>query len=169
MSIKLAIAGRPPIELYDENITLGSDPGCTVSFPEASGVKSKHAVIRMIAGRWLVEIREGESIFDGDTEPKRNVLAEPWRCHSSDGNRSGDYISARSERGTIVTIAIAFSVFSTAAAQMSPAYMLQFLCTVCFARVFSASCLPSPVTCGLLPRRFSRLPSLSPSASMIPT
>lgn len=77
MSIKLAVVGRPPIVLDDENISLGSDPGCSVSFPDLSDVKPKHAIIRMIAGRWLIEVRQAESVFIGGTEPKRMHWLSP--------------------------------------------------------------------------------------------
>lgn len=71
MSIKLAVAGHPAIDISDETITLGSDPSCTVSVAESSGAMPKHAVIRKIAGRWLIEVRDGETIFVGNSEPKR--------------------------------------------------------------------------------------------------
>lgn len=71
MSIKLAVAGRPQIVLDDENISLGSDPGCSVAFPDHADVKPKHAVIRSIAGRWLIEVRQAESVFIGTSDPKR--------------------------------------------------------------------------------------------------
>lgn len=71
MSIKLAVAGHPAIDVSDETIALGSDPSCTVCLPESSGAMPKHAVIRKIAGRWLIEVRDGEAIFVGDSEPKR--------------------------------------------------------------------------------------------------
>lgn len=76
MPITLAIAGRSPIELDEENITLGSDPSCAVTFPQSSGVLPKHAVIRTIAGRWLVEVREAESVIVAG-EPKRLFWLNP--------------------------------------------------------------------------------------------
>lgn len=77
MSIKLAVAGRPHINLSEENITLGSDPSCAVSFPESSGLMPKHAVIRKIAGRWLIEVREADAIFVGGPDPKRLFWLNP--------------------------------------------------------------------------------------------
>ena len=77
MSIKLSIAGRPTIALSDETITLGSDPSCSVSLPESSGALPKHAVIRKIAGRWLIEVRDAEAVFVGDAEPKRLFWLNP--------------------------------------------------------------------------------------------
>ena len=77
MSIKLAVAGRSPIELADESISLGSDPTCTVTFPMMRDVKPKHAVIRMIAGRWLIEVREAEAVYVGGPEPKRLFWLNP--------------------------------------------------------------------------------------------
>jgi len=71
MSIKLAVAGRRQIVLDAENISLGSDPGCSVTFPDHADVKPKHAIIRSIAGRWLIEVRQAESVFIGTSDPKR--------------------------------------------------------------------------------------------------
>ena len=71
MSIKLAVAGRPPIVIEDEYITLGNGPGCSVTFPETPDVKSKHAIIHLVAGRWLLEAREADSVFVGSNDPKR--------------------------------------------------------------------------------------------------
>ncbi len=74
MPIKLAITGRPAIEIDVENITIGSDRSCTVAFDDST-VMPKHAVIRKIAGRWLIEVRDAASIFVGGpfghTKPKR--------------------------------------------------------------------------------------------------
>jgi hypothetical protein len=77
MSIKLAIALRPLMEVEEENITLGTDPSCTVALPESSGAKPKHAVIRKIAGRWLIEVREAESFLIAGSEPKRLHWLQP--------------------------------------------------------------------------------------------
>ena len=74
MPIKLAISGRPAIEIDVENITIGSDRSCTVAFDDST-VMPRHAVIRKIAGRWLIEVREAPAVFIGGpfghTEPKR--------------------------------------------------------------------------------------------------
>ncbi len=71
MSIRLEIDGDSVVEFDDETITLGSDPGCTVPFPSRAGLALKHAVIRRIAGRWIVEVREADSIQVGDAAPTR--------------------------------------------------------------------------------------------------
>ncbi|WP_010582215.1 FHA domain-containing protein [Schlesneria paludicola] len=63
MPIKLFFAGRPPIELRNEQITLGSGPACTVNLPASDHVRSNHVVIRLIDGRWIMEVREAESFF----------------------------------------------------------------------------------------------------------
>ena len=71
MSIRLEIDGDSVVEFDEETIILGSDPSCTVTFPSMAGLELKHAVIRRIAGRWLVEVREADSIQVGDAEPSR--------------------------------------------------------------------------------------------------
>ena len=74
MAITLAITGRPAIEIDVENITIGSDRNCTVAIDDST-VMPRHAVIRKIAGRWLIEVREAPAIFVGGpfghTESKR--------------------------------------------------------------------------------------------------
>lgn len=77
MSMRLEIDGQAVIEFEEENIVLGSDPACTVPFPATAGLAPKHAVIRKIAGRWIVEVRGGDSIQVGDAEPTRMHWLSP--------------------------------------------------------------------------------------------
>jgi hypothetical protein len=77
MSIRLEIDGQAVIEFEEENIVLGSDPACTVPFPASAGLAPKHAVIRKIAGRWIVEVRGGDTIQVGDAEPARMHWLNP--------------------------------------------------------------------------------------------
>lgn len=71
MSIRLEINGDSVVEYEDDTITLGSDESCTVSFPPAEDLAPKHAVIRKIAGRWLVEVRDAAFIQVSDEPPSR--------------------------------------------------------------------------------------------------
>lgn len=71
MPIKLAITGRPLVVLDETCITLGSAAGCSVTFDDLPEVRPKHAVIRSVAGRWLLEVRDAKSILIGGSEPKR--------------------------------------------------------------------------------------------------
>lgn len=77
MSIRLELDGQTVVEFEEENILLGSDPGCTVPFPAGKGLAPKHAVIRKIAGRWIVEVRGGDSIQIGDLAPSRMHWLNP--------------------------------------------------------------------------------------------
>ena len=74
MPIRLAITGRPAIEVDVEKITIGSDRNCTVAIDDYTAMP-RHAVIRKIAGRWLIEAREAPAVFGagpfGHTEAKR--------------------------------------------------------------------------------------------------
>lgn len=75
MPIKLLFAGRPPIELLNEHITLGSNPACTVYLPASDQIRSNHAVIRLIDGRWIMETQEAESFFvNGSGQKKAHWL-----------------------------------------------------------------------------------------------
>lgn len=71
MPIRLLLAGRSPIELDDEYITLGSDPYSTVCFTDVPQVKSRHATIRLLDGRWIIEAAEAESLTIGASGAKR--------------------------------------------------------------------------------------------------
>lgn len=77
MSIRLEIEGRGIVEFADESILLGADPTCSVQIPARDGVALKHAVIRKIAGRWLIEVRAGDSIRVGEGEPARMNWLNP--------------------------------------------------------------------------------------------
>ena len=71
MSIRLRIDGKI-VEFAEDTVTLGSDPACTVPLEEVEDLAARHAVIRKIAGRWIVEVREGSFIQVGD-EPKSRM------------------------------------------------------------------------------------------------
>lgn len=77
MSIRLEIEGRGIVEFADESILLGADPTCSVQIPDCDGVALKHAVIRKIAGRWIIEVRAGDSIRVGEGEPARMNWLNP--------------------------------------------------------------------------------------------
>ncbi len=71
MAIMLAISGRPPFAVDAETITIGAEPGSTIAFPDDERIKPRHAQIRRVAGRWMVEAREGETIQVGSAAPAR--------------------------------------------------------------------------------------------------
>jgi hypothetical protein len=71
MAIVLAISGRPPLEVDAESVTIGSDPAGTIALSGDERIKPRHAVIRRVAGRWLVEARECDFLQVGQSEPAR--------------------------------------------------------------------------------------------------
>jgi hypothetical protein len=71
MAIVLALPGRPPIEIESETITIGRESGSTVAFPGDDKISVHHAVIRKVAGRWLVEARESDFLQVGNAAPAR--------------------------------------------------------------------------------------------------
>ena len=77
MPITLAIHGRPPITVGEEEISLGSDPSCQVSFTDIDEIKPNHAVIREIGGKWLIEAREADSLIVGNAKPARIHYLKP--------------------------------------------------------------------------------------------
>lgn len=77
MAVVLAISGRPPFEVDADTITIGSDAGSRLAFPGDERVRPRHAVIRQVAGRWLVEAREADSIQVGNSEPARVHWLKP--------------------------------------------------------------------------------------------
>ncbi len=77
MPITLAIQGRPSITVGEEEISLGSAPDCLVSFTDVEEIKPKHAVIREIGGKWLIEAREADSLIVGNAKPARVHYLKP--------------------------------------------------------------------------------------------
>ena len=77
MPITLAIHGRPPITVGEDEISLGSDPSCQVSFTDIDEIKPNHAVIREIGGKWLIEAREADSLIVGNAKPARLHYLKP--------------------------------------------------------------------------------------------
>ena len=63
MAIALAISGKPLLEVDTELITIGSDPSGIVALTGDDRIKPRHAVIRRVAGRWLV--RSSRRIHSG--------------------------------------------------------------------------------------------------------
>jgi hypothetical protein len=87
MSIKVSIAGRAPLELEHECITLGSDPSCTVPLADVPGMKPTHAEIRLIDGKWIIEAKEAEALYVGGHLAKKAhwINSGDVICFSKDG------------------------------------------------------------------------------------
>ncbi|WP_373652664.1 FHA domain-containing protein [Schlesneria sp. DSM 10557] len=60
MSITVAVSGRSPISTNEPQITIGSHPSCVIAFPGLADVKSIHAIIHEVQGRWMIEPCQGE-------------------------------------------------------------------------------------------------------------
>lgn len=71
MSIALAVSGMPLRVIDAETITIGSDPAATVVLAGDDRIRPRHAVIRKVAGRWMVEARDADSVRVGDLDPAR--------------------------------------------------------------------------------------------------
>jgi hypothetical protein len=71
MPIRLEIDEGFVVEFEDDTVTIGTDPACNIPYPPGGGIAPKHAVIRRIAGRWIIEAREADSIQVGDDAPTR--------------------------------------------------------------------------------------------------
>jgi hypothetical protein len=60
--IVIQIVGGTEVRAGKDVVTIGSDPGSMVAFPRDARVYPQHAVIRQVAGRWLVE-SQGEGLI----------------------------------------------------------------------------------------------------------
>jgi hypothetical protein len=60
--IVIQIVGGTEIRAGKPVVTIGSDPGSMVAFPRDARVQPQHAVIRQVAGRWLIE-SQGEGLI----------------------------------------------------------------------------------------------------------
>ncbi|MBS0204799.1 MAG: hypothetical protein JSS49_17980 [Planctomycetes bacterium] len=76
MSIRLEVDGKV-VEINEDTVVLGSDPGCSISLPQVGEMTPRHAVIRKIAGRWIVEVREAAFIRVGDQPSARMHWLNP--------------------------------------------------------------------------------------------
>src|SRR6516164_8545548 len=60
--IVIQIVGGNEVRAGKDLVTIGSDPGSVIAFPKDARVHPQHAVIRQVAGRWLVE-SQGEGLI----------------------------------------------------------------------------------------------------------
>jgi hypothetical protein len=55
MTITVKLPGDQQVVLDKDHILVGRDPDCDVRLPDNQGVKSRHATINKVAGRWLIQ------------------------------------------------------------------------------------------------------------------
>ena len=77
MTITIAVAGRPPFTTAESLITLGSHPSCMIAFPDCADVKSIHATIQEVAGRWVIESCKGDLLVVGASDPATSHPLKP--------------------------------------------------------------------------------------------
>lgn len=71
MSIKIGLPDNRQIETSAEPVRIGSDGMCEISFPNDLRVRPRHAIIRRVSGRWMVEAEGDGSVQVGSEAPAR--------------------------------------------------------------------------------------------------
>ena len=69
--VVIQIVGGTEIRAGNPVVTIGSDPGSMVAFPRDARVQPQHAVIRQVAGRWLIESQGAGLIRVGNGVPTK--------------------------------------------------------------------------------------------------
>jgi hypothetical protein len=69
MAVTIRISGEREIVVEGDTISVGRDPACSVALPGDERIEPLHAVIRRVAGRWVVEARGNGLIQVGDGRP----------------------------------------------------------------------------------------------------
>lgn len=73
MSTTLAVPGRTIVTLKaDSVILLGSDSGCTIAFPDDLNIRPRHAVVKAVEGRWIIESLDDSVFIIGDSSTKQS-------------------------------------------------------------------------------------------------
>ena len=75
MAITVSVANGPSFTFEGDDATIGSDPSCTISLPQDPRIKLQHAVLRRIAGRWMIESKDGEIRVGSDPPAKVKWLS----------------------------------------------------------------------------------------------
>lgn len=70
MSISLILPSGERKTSTADTISIGSAPSCQICISDP-GVRLKHAIIRKVAGKWMIEAEEGILLKVGDEEPAR--------------------------------------------------------------------------------------------------
>ncbi len=71
MAIQIRFPDERQVEIAAESARVGSDAACEVAFPNDLRVKPRHAVIRCVSGRWMIEAEEDGSVLVGNEAPAR--------------------------------------------------------------------------------------------------
>jgi len=76
MTLSIQIAGQPVSRLEGESHSIGSDARCAIRVA-GSDVAPRHALLRRVAGRWLVEAAGDQLIRIGEGRPTRLAWLNP--------------------------------------------------------------------------------------------
>ena len=70
MSLVVA-CGNQRFTVTGDEILIGRDTACAISFPEDARLAARHAALRIVGGRWLIEARAGSMLQVGNAAPSR--------------------------------------------------------------------------------------------------
>jgi hypothetical protein len=71
MAITVSVVNGPSFRIEGDAATIGSDSNCAISLPHDARLKPQHALLRQVAGRWMIESKSGDEIRIGDQPPSK--------------------------------------------------------------------------------------------------
>lgn len=70
MSLVVA-CGNQRFTVTGDEALIGRDPACAISMPDDSRLSARHAALRLVGGRWLIEARSETMLQVGTASPSR--------------------------------------------------------------------------------------------------
>lgn len=76
MTITIALGSRE-LEFSGDTITIGRDPQAKLSLPDDTRLSPRHAILRQVAGRWMIEAQGSELLQVGEGRPTQFAWLTP--------------------------------------------------------------------------------------------
>jgi hypothetical protein len=77
MAVTIVISGQREVRLDGDAFSVGRDPSCSIPLPGDDRLEPQHAVIRRVAGRWMVESKGSGLIQVGEGRPTQMSWLNP--------------------------------------------------------------------------------------------
>ncbi len=77
MAFRVGLESGEVVEVEGNSAFIGSDASCTIAMPEEDHLQSQHAMIKRVAGRWIIESQGDHLLSVGDAAPARVHWLQP--------------------------------------------------------------------------------------------
>lgn len=77
MAIRIQLSSGQNVEFDSPSATVGTDPSCDIVVPEQEGLHARHATIKRIVNRWMIESEGDWPLQVGQEVPGRKAWLEP--------------------------------------------------------------------------------------------